>query len=84
MVLDALARSPLFISAALPLRIFPPLFNRYGVGQSFGTHVDGAIRAIPGTPIRIRTDLSVTLFSPSPRSTTAASSPSRTSTAARR
>ena len=62
MVLDALARSPLFISAAIPLRIFPPLFNRYGVGQAFGTHVDGAIRAVPGTPVRIRTDLSVTLF----------------------
>ncbi len=62
MVLAGLARSPLFISAALPQRIFPPLFNRYGVGHSFGTHVDGAIRAIPGTPIKIRTDLSVTLF----------------------
>jgi PKHD-type hydroxylase len=62
MVLDALARSPVFISAAIPLRIFAPLFNRYGVGQSFGTHVDGAIRAVPGTSIRIRTDLSVTLF----------------------
>jgi PKHD-type hydroxylase len=62
MVLDALARCPLFISAAIPQRIFPPLFNRYGVGHSFGTHVDGAIRAIPGTPVRIRTDLSVTLF----------------------
>jgi PKHD-type hydroxylase len=61
-VLDALARCPLFVSAAIPLRIFPPLFNRYGVGQSFGTHVDGAIRAVPGIPIRIRTDLSVTLF----------------------
>ena len=53
---------PLFISAAIPLKIFPPLFNRYGVGQHFGTHVDGAIRAVPGTPVRIRTDLSVTLF----------------------
>jgi PKHD-type hydroxylase len=62
MVLAGLSRSPLFISAALPQRIFPPLFNRYGVGHSFGTHVDGAIRAIPGTPIKIRTDLSVTLF----------------------
>jgi PKHD-type hydroxylase len=62
MVLEALSRSPLFISAAIPLKIFPPLFNRYGVGQSFGTHVDGAIRAVPGTPVRIRTDLSVTLF----------------------
>ncbi len=62
LVLEALSRSPLFISAAVPLRIFPPLFNRYGTGQYFGTHVDGAIRAIPGTPVRIRTDLSVTLF----------------------
>jgi PKHD-type hydroxylase len=62
MVLGALSRSPLFISAAIPLKIFPPLFNRYGVGQHFGTHVDGAIRAVPGTPVRIRTDLSVTLF----------------------
>jgi PKHD-type hydroxylase len=61
-ILDALARSPLFISAAIPLKIFPPLFNCYGVGQHFGTHVDGAIRAVPGTPVRIRTDLSVTLF----------------------
>jgi PKHD-type hydroxylase len=62
LILDALSRCPIFISAAIPQRIFPPLFNRYGVGQSFGTHVDGAIRGIPGTPIRIRTDLSVTLF----------------------
>ena len=61
-VLDALARNPTFISAAIPLKIFPPLFNRYGIGQHFGTHVDGAIRAIPGTPVRIRTDLSITLF----------------------
>lgn len=62
MVLEALSRCPLFISAAIPLKIFPPLFNRYGLGQHFGTHVDGAIRAVPGTPVRIRTDLSVTLF----------------------
>ena len=62
LVLEALSRAPLFISAAIPLKIFPPLFNRYVVGQHFGTHVDGAIRAVPGTPVRIRTDLSVTLF----------------------
>jgi PKHD-type hydroxylase len=62
MVIEALSRSPLFISAAIPLKIFPPLFNRYGIGQHFGTHVDGAIRAVPGTPVRIRTDLSITLF----------------------
>jgi PKHD-type hydroxylase len=62
LVLDALAASPLFVSAALPHRIFPPLFNRYGAGQSFGLHVDNAIRGVPRTPLRIRTDLSVTLF----------------------
>lgn len=62
MVLAALQRSPLFISAALPLRVFPPLFNRYEGGQAFGTHVDNAIRHVPGTGQRIRTDLSATLF----------------------
>ena len=62
MILAALQRSPLFISAALPLRIFPPLFNQYEGGQSFGSHVDNAIRQITGTSFRIRTDLSATLF----------------------
>lgn len=62
MILAALQRSPLFITAALPLHVFPPLFNRYQGGQSFGTHVDNAIRQVPGTPHRIRTDLSATLF----------------------
>ena len=62
MILAALGKNPLFLSAALPLRVFPPLFNRYSGGQSFGTHVDNAIRQIPGTPNRIRTDLSATLF----------------------
>jgi PKHD-type hydroxylase len=62
MILAALQRNPLFISAALPLQVFPPLFNRYQGGQSFGTHVDNSIRQIPGTPHRIRTDLSATLF----------------------
>ncbi len=62
MILTALQRNPLFISAALPLRIFPPLFNQYEGGQSFGSHVDNAIRQVPGTPFRIRTDLSATLF----------------------
>lgn len=61
-ILAALAKNPTFISAAVPQRIFPPLFNRYGIGQDFGVHVDSSIRAIPGTPIRIRTDLSCTLF----------------------
>lgn len=61
-VLEALAHSPMFISAALPQKIFPPLFNRYGVGHGFGLHVDNAIRGVPGTPVRIRTDISCTLF----------------------
>lgn len=62
MILSALGQNALFISAALPLRVFPPLFNRYQGGQSFGTHVDNAIRQVPGTGHRIRTDLSATLF----------------------
>src|SRR5580693_5751975 len=62
MVLAALEKDPLFISAALPARVFPPSFNRYQGGQSFGTHVDNAIRQVTGTPHRIRTDLSATLF----------------------
>jgi PKHD-type hydroxylase len=62
MILEALQRNALFVSAALPLRVFPPLFNRYRGGQSFGNHVDNAIRQISGTHLRIRTDLSATLF----------------------
>ena len=62
MVLAALGANALFISAALPLRVFPPLFNRYTGGQSFGTHVDNAIRQVPRTGQPIRTDLSATLF----------------------
>lgn len=61
-VLAALGRSPTFIAAALPAKVFPPLFNRYRVGETFGTHVDNAIRAKAGTDFRIRTDLSATLF----------------------
>lgn len=62
MILKALATNPLFQAAALPLHIMPPMFNRYAGGQSFGTHVDNAIRHIHGTGMRIRTDLSMTLF----------------------
>ncbi|TDU72853.1 PKHD-type hydroxylase [Prosthecobacter fusiformis] len=62
MILAALSQNPLFVAAALPLRILPPMFNRYAGGQSFGTHVDNAIRQFPNAPIRIRTDLSATLF----------------------
>ncbi len=61
-VLEALGRSPLFIAAALPLKIFPPLFNRYQGGESFGTHVDNAVRIHRGTDFRVRSDLSATLF----------------------
>jgi PKHD-type hydroxylase len=65
-ILAALQKNPLFISAALPHRVFPPLFNRYQGGQSFGTHVDNAIRQVSGTNHRIRTDLSATLFLAAP------------------
>jgi PKHD-type hydroxylase len=62
LILGSLQRNALFISAALPLRVFPPLFNRYRGGHAFGNHVDNAIRQVPGTALRIRTDLSATLF----------------------
>ncbi len=66
-ILSALGRNELFTSAALPLRVFPPLFNRYDGGMNFGSHVDNAIRFVKpslgtGAPIRVRTDLSATLF----------------------
>ena len=66
LILAALERNPLFMSAALPLKVFPPLFNRYQNGQSFGNHVDNAIRQVTGTPHRVRTDLSATLFFSNP------------------
>ncbi len=66
MVLQGLARSPRFMSAALPLRVFPPMFNSYAGGQTFGTHVDTAIRQDARTGQRIRTDLSATLFLTAP------------------
>lgn len=62
LIMDALAKSPTFASAALPLKIFPPLFNRYENGGNFGVHVDNAIRNVKGSIVRIRTDLSATLF----------------------
>jgi len=61
-VLRALEQSPLFFSAALPRHVFPPLFNRYGPGMAFGAHIDNAVRPVPGTAHRLRTDLSATLF----------------------
>src|SRR5499426_1741435 len=65
-IVAALERNPLFITAALPLRVFPPLFNRYEGGETFGSHLDNSIRQIPGTPYRIRTDVSATLFLSAP------------------
>lgn len=62
LILRALGSNPLFMSAAMPLHILPPMFNSYSGGQTFGTHVDGSIRVIPGTQKQIRTDLSCTLF----------------------
>jgi len=62
LILAALERNNLFMAAALPLKVFPPLFNRYQEGQSFANHVDNAIRQVSGTPQRVRTDLSATLF----------------------
>lgn len=67
-VLDALGRSPLFVAAALPLKVFPPLFNRYAGGQAFGMHVDNAIRLRRGSDFRLRADLSATLFLAEPDS----------------
>ena len=62
MVLRALGRNALFNAAALPLRVFPPLFNRYDSGMKFDAHVDNAVRFVPGANIRVRTDISATLF----------------------
>jgi PKHD-type hydroxylase len=61
-ILAALSRNALFVSAALPLRVFPPLFNCYRGGQSFGNHVDNAIRQSRTNGSTVRTDLSATLF----------------------
>jgi len=61
-ILAALERNALFISAALPAKVYPPLFNRYDQTMHFGAHVDGAVRLVPGAAARIRTDLSATLF----------------------
>lgn len=66
LVVGALERNALFVSAALPQFVFPPLFNRYETGMAFGAHVDNALRQIPGSPRRIRTDMSATLFVSAP------------------
>ena len=61
-ILAQLERNAQFISAVLPNKVYPPMFNRYGEGMHFGTHVDGSVRMIPGSPQKLRTDLSATLF----------------------
>jgi len=67
-ILTALETNATFVSAALPLKIVPPLFNRYAESREYGPHIDGAIRPVAGTPHRVRTDLSATLFLSSPDS----------------
>ncbi len=63
LILEALARNPTYNSAALPLRVLPPMFNRYDVGMTFGAHVDNAIRTVPGSGgMRMRADVSTTIF----------------------
>jgi PKHD-type hydroxylase len=66
MVMESLGRNALFFSAVLPKQVFPPLFNRYDAGMTFGAHVDNAIREYLNTNLRIRTDISATLFISSP------------------
>jgi len=66
LVMRALERTALFVSAALPRHLYPPLFNRYEAGMAFGNHIDNALRQIPGTAYRLRTDLSATLFLSAP------------------
>ncbi|HEU0095670.1 MAG TPA: Fe2+-dependent dioxygenase [Rhizomicrobium sp.] len=67
LILSALGQNERFTSSALALRVFPPLFNRYDTGMNFGAHIDNAIRFVKpslgtGAPIRVRTDMSATLF----------------------
>jgi PKHD-type hydroxylase len=62
LVLGALERNALFISAALPAEVYPPMFNRYQAGQHFGAHIDNAVRLLPGSGRKLRTDVSATLF----------------------
>ncbi|MEO6080868.1 MAG: Fe2+-dependent dioxygenase [Steroidobacteraceae bacterium] len=61
-ILSALERNAMFMSGALPAKIVPPLFNRHTTGEGYGRHIDGSIRPIAGSPIRVRTDLAATLF----------------------
>jgi len=62
LVIEQLERHPLFVSAVLPNKVYPPMFNRFAAGMLFGSHVDGAVRTVAGTGVKLRTDLSATLF----------------------
>ena len=62
LILGVLERHPLFISAVLPNRVYPPMFNHYESGMHFGKHIDGAVRLVPGSGAKLRTDISATLF----------------------
>jgi PKHD-type hydroxylase len=66
LIVGALERNATFVSATLPHHVYPPLFNRYTPGMGFGDHIDNAVRQIPGTPHRLRTDVSATLFLTAP------------------
>jgi PKHD-type hydroxylase len=66
LIVRALERNATFVSATLPHHVYPPLFNRYTPGMGFGDHIDNAVRQIPGTPHRLRTDVSATLFLSAP------------------
>lgn len=66
LILARLERHPMFISAALPARVYPPMFNRYEGEEHFGLHVDNSVRLLPGTGLKFRTDVSATLFLASP------------------
>ncbi|MEQ8207613.1 MAG: Fe2+-dependent dioxygenase [Woeseia sp.] len=61
-LLSRMGSHPTFVSAVMPMKIHPPRFNRYGVGQSYGAHVDGSVMALPGTDTVLRSDVSGTLF----------------------
>jgi PKHD-type hydroxylase len=66
LILAVLERHPLFISATLPAKVYPPMFNRYAGGQQFGDHIDNAVRLLPNSGIKLRTDISATLFLTAP------------------
>ncbi|NMV37904.1 Fe2+-dependent dioxygenase [Ralstonia insidiosa] len=68
LILSVLERHPRFISAALPNVVYPPMFNRYGEGMTFGAHVDGSVRIHPHNGAKLRTDISATLFLSDPAS----------------